>query len=79
MTAWGTLKGEEFTPKGMARPVAYQVLHLERLHGPTFDLPRPIATPEPSGPPEPSEAEPPDDVALLGESPGQLEALLEVT
>jgi hypothetical protein len=39
VTCWGTLVGEEFTPKGATRAVAYQVLRLERIHGATFDIP----------------------------------------
>jgi hypothetical protein len=39
VTCWGTLVGEEFTPKGTTRAVTYQVLRLERMTGPTFALP----------------------------------------
>jgi hypothetical protein len=39
VTCWGTLIGEEFTPKGTTRPVTYQVLRLERITGPTFAFP----------------------------------------
>lgn len=39
VTCWGSLVGDEFTPTGTTRPVAYQVLRLSRVHGPTFDVP----------------------------------------
>jgi hypothetical protein len=39
VTCWGTLVGEEFTPKGATRPVPYQVLRLERIKGPDFTIP----------------------------------------
>jgi hypothetical protein len=39
VTCWGTLVGEEFTPKGTTRAVTYQVLRLERITGPEFALP----------------------------------------
>jgi hypothetical protein len=39
VTCWGTLVGEEYTPKGVTRSVSYQVLRLERMTGPTFTLP----------------------------------------
>jgi hypothetical protein len=39
VTCWGHMVPEEFTPKGTTRPVAYQVLRLERIHGSLFDIP----------------------------------------
>lgn len=39
VTCWGTLVGEEFTPKGTTRSVSYQILHLERIRTPDWELP----------------------------------------
>lgn len=39
VTCWGTLVGEEFTPSGSTRSVAYQVLRLERMTTPEFTIP----------------------------------------
>jgi hypothetical protein len=43
VTVWGRIKDEEFTPKGAKRPVRYQVLTLERIKAPTFEMPYPEA------------------------------------
>ena len=54
VTCWGTLVGQEFTPKGATRPVAYQVLRLERIRGPWGDLPHTGTTASAGAGPEPS-------------------------
>jgi hypothetical protein len=76
VTCWGDLVGEEFTPRGMTRPVAYQVLRLNRIHGPTFDLPATHATPPPDAPQEPSggPTEAPSYAAGSGAAPELTEA-----
>ena len=39
VTVWGRIKDEEFTPKGAKRPIRYQVLTLERIKTPEYELP----------------------------------------
>jgi hypothetical protein len=43
VTVWGRIKDEEFTPKGAKRPVRYQVLTLERIKTPEYELPAQVA------------------------------------
>jgi hypothetical protein len=43
VTVWGRIKDEEFTPKGAKRPVRYQVLTLERIKTPEYELPATVA------------------------------------
>ncbi len=43
VTVWGRIKDEEFTPKGAKRPIRYQVLTLERIKTPEYELPAPEA------------------------------------
>lgn len=57
VTCWGSLVGEEFTPKGSTRPVTYQVLRLAKMHGPTFEVPTGEPAPEPDSLPLFSEDE----------------------
>ena len=39
VTVWGRIKDETFTPKGSGRKVTYQVLELERIRTPEYELP----------------------------------------
>lgn len=52
VTCWGTMIGEEFTPKGQTRPVQYQVLRLERFHSAKVDIPAVGSTPDPDAAPD---------------------------
>lgn len=39
VTCWGSMVGDEFTPKGTTRPVTYQVLRLSKMRGSGFEVP----------------------------------------
>ena len=39
VTCWGSMVQRSFTPKGTDREVDYQVMRVERVHGPSFDIP----------------------------------------
>ena len=43
VTVWGRIKDETFTPKGSGRKVTYQVLQLERIKTPEYELPATVA------------------------------------
>ena len=43
VTVWGRIKDETFTPKGSGRKVTYQVLELERIRTPEYELPAVVA------------------------------------
>ena len=42
MTVWGRIRDEEFTNKG-GRKIKYQVLQLERIRTPEYELPATVA------------------------------------
>ena len=43
VTVWGRIKDEEFTPKGTQKKIKYQVLQLERIKTPEYELPATMA------------------------------------
>ena len=43
VTVWGRIKDEEFTPKGTTKKIKYQVLQLERIKTPEYELPATMA------------------------------------
>jgi hypothetical protein len=47
VTVWGRMMDETFTPKGMTKPIVYQVVHAERIQTPDYVLPATVElTPE---------------------------------
>ena len=82
VTVWGKVGDDSFTPKN-GKTVTYQVLAAERVRVPDLgDLPRASVEDDVAAATMPNVTvmpEPPEDVPLLEVSPGQLEALLEVT
>lgn len=59
-TCYGRIVDDTFTPKGSTKPITYQVMALERIKTPTYELPALD---------EPPLEEPPDDEPLFGEVP----------
>ena len=56
VTVWGRIRDETFTPKGSGRKVTYQVLELERIRTPEFELPATVAPGQEALPLEPHDA-----------------------
>ena len=56
VTVWGRIKDEEFTPKGTTKKIKYQVLQLERIKTPEYELPATVAPGQEALPLEPHDA-----------------------
>lgn len=61
VTCWGRIIDETFTPKDSKKSITYQVMALERIKTPTYELPARLD--------EPPLEEPPDDIELVDELP----------